>query len=106
MEIRRLRSAALASVLASVTLCAQAAAPELIAKLGWLQGCWGASDDAQAGSGEQWMAAAGGTIIGASRTIRGGKTVAFEFVQIREIEPGVLAYIRALAEGVRGVRKP
>ena len=39
------------------------------------------------------MAAAGGTVIGSSRTIRGGKTVAYEFIQIRETESGRLAYI-------------
>ncbi len=79
----------------SVVLCAggQALAADPVAKLGWLAGCWAATDGADPGSGEQWSTAAGGTILGTSRTIKNGKTVAFEFVQIREVEPGKLAYI-------------
>jgi hypothetical protein len=50
--------------------------------LSWLAGCW-AYDDAAPGSGEQWMAPAGGTLFGISRTIRDGRTVAHEFMQIR-----------------------
>ncbi len=64
-----------------------------LARLAWLQGCWGAAAGAEAGSVEQWSSPAGGTMIGASRTIRGNKTVDYEFLQIREIEPNVLAYI-------------
>ncbi|MES2018341.1 MAG: DUF6265 family protein [Pseudomonadota bacterium] len=75
--------------LAAGTACAA----DPVAKLGWMQGCWNATDDAESGSGEQWMSAAGGTVIGTSRTIKDGKTVAWEFLQIREVEPGVLAYI-------------
>ena len=47
----------------------------------------------RAGSGEQWSTAAGGTILGTSRTVKGGKTTAFEFAQIRLTVPGQLAYI-------------
>lgn len=32
-------------------------------------------------------------MFGFSRTIRHGKTVEYEFVQIREVEPGKLAYL-------------
>ncbi len=69
-----------------------AAAADPVARLGWLQGCWQAAG-AEAGSGEQWMAAAGGTVLGMSRTVRKGKTTEYEFLQIRETEPGKLAYI-------------
>ena len=76
---------------------AQAAArtvppPETVDKLAWLAGCWNV-DGAEPGSGEQWSTAAGGTLLGTSRTVKGGKTTAFEFVQIRLTEPGQLAYI-------------
>lgn len=63
-----------------------------VSELAWLAGCW-ASEGAEPGSGEQWMAPAGGTLLGMSRTVKGGKTVAHEFMQIREIEPGRLAFI-------------
>ncbi|MES2258803.1 MAG: DUF6265 family protein [Pseudomonadota bacterium] len=69
---------------------AQAAEPA--AQLGWLAGCWAATD-AEAGSGEQWSSLAGGTLLGAGRTVKNGKTVGWEFVVIREVEPGQLAYI-------------
>ena len=89
-------------MLIAVALCsawglAQAATraappPETVGKLSWLTGCWQV-DGAEPGSGEQWSTAAGGTILGASRTVKGGKTSAFEFVQIRLTVPGQLAYI-------------
>jgi len=63
-----------------------------IDKLSWLAGCW-ASVHGEPGSGEQWMSAAGGSMLGTARTIRNGKTVGWEFVVIREVEPGKLAYI-------------
>lgn len=63
-----------------------------VSELAWLAGCW-ASEGAEPGSGEQWMAPAGGTLLGMSRTVKGGRTVAHEFMQIREIEPGRLAFI-------------
>lgn len=69
-----------------------APAPESVARLAWLTGCWQV-DGAEAGSGEQWSTAAGGTILGTSRTVKGGKTTSFEFAQIRLTEPGQLAYI-------------
>ncbi len=51
--------------------------------LGWMAGCWelNARDGALIIS-EQWMKPAGGTLIGMSRTVSGGKTVAHEFVRI------------------------
>jgi hypothetical protein len=50
--------------------------------LSWMTGCW----LAQQGSGEveeQWSKAKGGTLIGTSRTVRGERTTAFEFLMIR-----------------------
>jgi hypothetical protein len=78
-----------ALALAAATACA---ANETAAQFGWLQGCWQATGG-EAGSGENWSSAAGGTLFGVSRTVKGGRTVAHEFLQIRETEPGKLAYI-------------
>ena len=66
--------------------------PDTVDKLAWLAGCW-LVDGAEPGSGELWSTAAGGTLFGTSRTVMGGKTTSFEFVQIRITEPGQLAYI-------------
>lgn len=51
--------------------------------LGWMAGCWelNARNGAMVIS-EQWMKPAGGTLIGMSRTVSGGKTVAWEFIRI------------------------
>jgi len=63
-----------------------------VGQLGWLAGCW-ATDGREAGSGEMWMAPAGGTMLGMSRNVKGGKTVDWEFVQIRTQPDGRLAYV-------------
>lgn len=95
--MKRLLSMAIAAALCSGWGVAHAAArpappPETVGKLAWLAGCWQV-DGAEPGSGEQWSTAAGGSILGASRTVKSGKTTAFEFVQIRLTVPGQLAYI-------------
>lgn len=56
----------------------------------WLAGCW-------AGTGktdysEQWMAPAGGIMLGMSRTVREGKATGFEFLRIVQ-EGGKFCYI-------------
>lgn len=60
--------------------------------LAWLAGCW-ASVGNEAGSGEQWMAPAGGTLLGVNRTVKNAKTVAYEFLQIRESAPGEIEFV-------------
>ena len=61
-------------------------------ELAWLSGCW-AHESAEAGSVEIWSTPAGGTLLGLARTVKGGKTVAHEFTQIRALADGKLAYI-------------
>lgn len=60
--------------------------------LSWLAGCWQA-DPGEPGTVEQWMAPAGGTMLGVSRTVRQGRTVGFEFMQLRLLPDGMLAFI-------------
>ena len=60
--------------------------------LAWLTGCWAAANQ-EAGSGEQWMSPAGGTMLGVNRSVRDGKTVAFEFIRIVEQDDGGLEFI-------------
>jgi hypothetical protein len=65
--------------------------PRDITQLGWMSGCWTqALPDGVIE--EHWMKPSGGSMLGMSRTIRGGKTTEFEFLQIREVD-GSLAYI-------------
>ena len=61
-------------------------------RLNWLAGCW-ASSSGEAGTGETWTLPAGGTLLGIGRTVKGGKTVAFEFMQIRPDAAGRLVLI-------------
>ena len=68
---------ALATALCVAAMPAQAQ----VDQLGWLAGCW-KSDGAEAGSGEQWMPVAGGSLLGMARTVRAGRTVAWEFMRI------------------------
>jgi hypothetical protein len=63
-----------------------------LASLSWLAGCW-ASETAEAGSGEQWMPLAGGTMLGVGRTVKNGRTAEYEFLQIRHNAEGKLVYI-------------
>jgi len=70
--------------------------------LAW--GCW-KSDTAEPGSGEHWLPLAGGTLLGVSRTVKQGKTVEFEFMQIRAVESGQLAFI-AMPSGQKTVVFP
>jgi hypothetical protein len=83
-------SAAALAALMMLTSFAHADEPPLD-QLGWLAGCW-RSDDAEAGSGEQWMPQAGGAMLGMSRTVRGGKTVAHEFMRIAAAADGRLTF--------------
>ncbi len=59
--------------------------------LAWLAGCWNA-ENAEPGSGEHWMPLAGNTLMGMSRTIRGGNTVAYEFMRIANAPDGKPAF--------------
>lgn len=69
-----------------------AASPASIDDLAWLSGCW-SSTDQEAGSGEQWMPPAGGTMLGVNRMISDGQTVAFEFIRIVATGDGGLVFI-------------
>ena len=58
--------------------------------LGWMAGCWELNvPQRQMTIAEHWMKPAGGTLIGMSRTVRGGKTTGFEFVRIVTTESGM-----------------
>lgn len=80
------------ATLAAACIATPASAQDPMARFAWLQGCWNVTG-AEVGSGEQWMAPAGGTMLGMARTVRNGKTVQYEFVRIAERVPGKFAYI-------------
>ena len=89
----------------SILLLVVALAPSSsVQDLAWISGCW-ASVDGEPGSGEMWTLPAGGTLLGVSRTVKAGKTVAHEFMQIRETGPGQIAFI-ALPSGQKEASFP
>lgn len=63
-----------------------------LAPVAWLAGCW-AEQGRDAGSGEHWTAPAGGLMLGMARTLKGGRVIDFEFMQIRAGADGKLAYL-------------
>lgn len=81
------------ALVASVCAAAQAQSNSAdLARLAWLGGCWKAANG-EAGSEEYWMPAAGDTMMGMGRTVKQGKTVTHEFMQIRVGADGVLSFV-------------
>lgn len=82
-----------AVILVSLTLSAgpnaQSAQPvrASISQLTWLAGAWSGGNNE-----ERWMPPAGGAMLAVSRTIKGDRMVAFEFLRIVERD-GTLIYI-------------
>ncbi|MGM9483102.1 DUF6265 family protein [Roseateles sp. NT4] len=71
--------------------CASAQAHPFAA-VEWMAGCW-AQAGREAGTVEQWMAPAGGLMLGMARTLKDGRVVEFEFMQIRADAEGRLSFI-------------
>jgi len=66
-------------------------APRGVEDLAWMTGCW-MQTRPDGFVEEHWTAPAGGTLIGMSRTVRGGKTTEYEFLMIKDAG-GRLAYV-------------
>lgn len=81
----------LAAALALLSTGTPAAADDTLDRAAWLAGCWRA-DNAEPGTGEQWLPPAGGTMLGMSRTVRRGVTQGYEFMQIRSAADGRLVF--------------
>lgn len=89
MTVRLVLASAFTIALASVH--ASQPAEREVAQLGWMAGCWTrALPDGV--NEEQWMRPLGGSLLGMSRTVRGGRTSEFEFLRIAEVD-GALAYV-------------
>ncbi len=61
-----------------------AAIAHSIADLGWIAGDWQTPSGGRAQIEEHWTQPGGGTMMGVSRTIAGGRTVEFEFIRLEE----------------------
>lgn len=81
-------------LMASFAACSpevQAREEGTLEDLSWLSGCW-AGVGGETASVEQWMTPAGGVMMGMSRTIRNSRTVAYEYMQIRQSDDGRIEY--------------
>jgi hypothetical protein len=81
----------LPALLLAVATGAQAQA-DPFAPVAWLAGCW-VQQGREAGSVEQWMAPAGGVMLGMARTLKNGRVTEFEFMQMRADAEGRLAFV-------------
>ena len=55
-----------------------------ITDLAWIAGDWQTAPGGRMQIEEHWMPPAGGTMLGMSRTVAGGKTVEFEFLRLEQ----------------------
>ena len=78
-----------------------------VGQAGWLAGCW-VMTRGDGVTEEHWMKPAGGSMLGMSRSVRGGKTAEFEFLQIRRGRPGNSPMSRSRQDSLkrRFQRKP
>jgi hypothetical protein len=76
------------------TPAAGQSATTVLENLDWMSGCW-LSESPRRSIEEHWMRPLGGTLFGVNRTVAGGRTVASEFLQIREVRPDTLGYVAA-----------
>jgi hypothetical protein len=64
-------------------LLAAGASAQTADQVAWMAGCWRQASEGRTVD-EMWMAPAGGTMVGVSRTVAGSRTVAYEFLRIHE----------------------
>jgi Domain of unknown function (DUF6265) len=80
-----------AVVLAAAVLAQSVPVRASISQIAWLAGAWAGGGGAVALE-ERWTPAAGGAMLAVSRTVKGDRMVAFEFLRIVERD-GTLIYI-------------
>jgi hypothetical protein len=68
---------------------APAASDPSLAPVSWLTGVWRATDGDTI-TQEYWTGAEGGTMLGAGRTIKSGKTIFFEYLRIEKRADGIV----------------
>ena len=69
--------------------CSAFAQTRNIEAMGWLAGSW-VLEESGVRIEEHWIPESGGTMLGVSRTVKGGKTVAFEFLRLEARGDGVV----------------
>lgn len=93
----RLAYVALLVLLLTLNRFSEIEAGERIEDFAWLAGCWERNADGQQLS-EQWMKPSGKLMLGMGRRVKDGKTIFYEFLQIRQNPDGNIYYV-ALPSG-------
>ena len=72
-----------------------------LADLSWMSGDWQTAPGARRQIEEHWTAAAGGSMMGLSRTVAADKTVEFEYLRIEQRDDGIyyVAHTKARCPG-------
>lgn len=70
-----------------------------LSDIAWLSGCW-QGREGNAVIEEIWSKPSGGSMLGMGRTVKGNRTVSFEFMQFRE-ENGSLVFLPQPGGGAR-----
>ena len=60
-----------------------------LADLAWISGDWQSAPGGRRQVEEHWTSAAGGSMMGVSRTVAGDKTVEFEYLRIEQRADGI-----------------
>jgi hypothetical protein len=69
---------------------APSASPAIaLAQFAWLAGNWRLEEEGATRTDEIWTTPSSNLMLGMSRTLKGGKTVAFEFVSLQKRDDGV-----------------
>jgi hypothetical protein len=74
-----------------LTFTAGTASAAPLDQLAWLSGCW-TLDRGEPGSVEQWTTQAADSMMGMSRTIKGGKVANYEFMRITTANDGAVIF--------------
>jgi hypothetical protein len=77
---------------AAISLMSSSAPAQPVERMAWLAGCW-QGQSGEPGTIEQWLPPAGGAMLGMSRTIRQGQMAEYEFMQLRQLPDGTLAFV-------------
>lgn len=79
----------LAAMAVSLPASAQpATATAKTTDLAFMAGCWSLDQNGRQIE-EHWLAPAGGSLMGVGRTVAGGRTTEYEFMQIRDLADGL-----------------
>jgi hypothetical protein len=78
--------------ISAANLAAQTPSPtsgQAVSDLSWLAGDWQTAPGGRSQTDEHWTQPAGGSLMGLSRTVAGGRTYEFEYLRIEQRPEGI-----------------